>query len=151
MIIRNYERKDLKEIIDIEKLSFYDPWSPAMFSALYSIDPGGFYIAERDYQVIAYAIVLSEPHIVGTEIRTRAHLINLAVHPDFRKQGIGRVLVEKLQKDMKDSKKDKMLLEVRRSNSDALEFYSKLLFKRVGMIKGFYLDEDAIVMSRDIM
>jgi ribosomal-protein-alanine N-acetyltransferase len=151
IIIRRYERKDLREIITIEKHSFTTPWSPEMFSALHSINPKGFYIVKRDSQVIAYAIVLNEPHIAGTEIRKIAHLINLAVHPDFRKQGIGRHLVEKVQKDMRDSSIDKMLLEVRRSNTDALEFYSKLLFKRVGMIEGFYLDEDAIVMSKDIM
>jgi ribosomal-protein-alanine N-acetyltransferase len=105
---------------------------------------------EKNSRIIGYAIVLIEPYFTGSLPNKRAHLINLAVHPDFRKKGLGTDLVEKIIKDMKSAKAHSIYLEVRKSNEAALEFYSKLLFQRIGLIKGFYLNEDAVVMSKKI-
>ena len=148
--IRRYKRKDLNEVLRIESLSFLDPWSETMFEALFEINPKGLYVIEKNSKIIGYAIVLVEPYFAGSLPNKRAHLINLAVHPDFHKKGIGSNLVEKIIKDMKSAKAHSIYLEVRKSNKAALKFYSNLLFQRIGLIKRFYLNEDAVVMSKKI-
>jgi ribosomal-protein-alanine N-acetyltransferase len=148
--IRRYKSKDLFEVLEIEGLSFSDPWSKTMFDVLFEINPKGLYVIEKNSRILGYAIVLLEPHFAGSVPERRAHLINLAVHPDFRKKGIGSNLVGKITKDMKSEKVHSIYLEVRKSNKAALKFYSNLLFQRIGLIKRFYLDEDAIVMSKTI-
>jgi ribosomal-protein-alanine N-acetyltransferase len=121
-----------------------------MFLALHKINPKGFYVVRFHEQIVAYAIVLLEPYIDGTALRKRGHLINLAVAPEFRKQNIATFLIGRIHDDLRRQKANMILLEVRRSNKIALSFYSKLMFKRIGSIKGFYRYEDAIVMSKDI-
>lgn len=148
--IRGYQRYDLKEILKIEEASFTYPWAPKMFGALFQISPEGFYIAEKKGMLAAYAILLLEPHYASTNMKLRAHLINFAVHPENRRQGIGTSLLQHIQEDVKKHNAEEIVLEVRRSNHIAQEFYSKLMFKRVGLISGFYGDEDAIVMQLEI-
>jgi ribosomal-protein-alanine N-acetyltransferase len=150
MKIRRFERSNLGDIVKIESASFSDPWSQKMFLALHEINPRGFYVAKLDDRIIAYAIILLEPYIDKTSLRRRGHLINLAVAPQHRKQGIASTLIARVQKDLKKNKANLILLEVRRSNKAAMDFYSKLMFKRIGSVKGFYKDEDAIVMSKEL-
>jgi ribosomal-protein-alanine N-acetyltransferase len=150
MKIKRFERSNLGDIIGIESASFSDPWSQKMFLALHEINPKGFYVVKVDGRVIAYAIILIEPYIDRISLKRRGHLINLAVSPEHRRQGIGSTLISRLQRDLKKNKANLILLEVRKSNKAALDFYSRLMFKRIGSIRGFYKDEDAIVMSKDI-
>jgi ribosomal-protein-alanine N-acetyltransferase len=147
---RGYKRHDLKEILKIEAFSFSAPWAPKMFGALFQINPQGFYIAEKNGKLVGYAILLLESHIISNKLKLRAHLINLAVHPEKRRKGIGSSLLQYIQNDVAKHNVEDIFLEVRRSNSVAQEFYSKLLFKRVGLIEGFYVDEDAVVMQKDL-
>jgi ribosomal-protein-alanine N-acetyltransferase len=149
-VIRQYEEKDLKDVLKIENVSFSDPWSKTMFESLAQLNPKGLYVIEKNSRVIGYAIILVEPYFVGVLPNKRAHLINLAIHPDFRNRGFGSKLVETIITDMKKARTHSVFLEVRKSNSEALEFYSSLLFQRIGLIKRFYLNEDAIVMSKTI-
>ena len=148
--IKRFEKNDINEIVKIESSSFSDPWSPNMFMALHQLNPKGFYVAKIQNRIIAYAIVLLEPYIDDVSLRRRGHLINLAVAPEFRRQGIGSTMIGRIQKDLKKNKAKQILLEVRQSNSTALAFYSKLMFKRIGKIKDFYKDDDAIVMSKEL-
>jgi ribosomal-protein-alanine N-acetyltransferase len=150
MKIKRFERSNLGDIVKIESASFSDPWSQKMFLALHEINPKGFYVAKLDDRIIAYAIILLEPYIDKISLKRRGHLINLAVAPQHRKQGIASTLIARVQKDLKKNKANLILLEVRRSNKAAVDFYSKLMFKRIGSIKGFYKDEDAIVMSKEL-
>lgn len=148
--IRSYKKYDLKEILKIEAASFSTPWSPKMFGALFQISPQGFYIAEKNGTLVAYAILLLEPHIGPTKLKVRGHLINFAVHPENRRKGVGTSLLQYIQQDVKKHNAEDIFLEVRRSNVIAQEFYYKLMFKRVGLISGFYVDEDAIIMQKDL-
>lgn len=150
-VIRHFKKMDLNGVMNIESISFSDPWSITMFEALFEINPKGFYVIENDSKIIGFAVVLVEPCFAGILPHKRAHLINLAVHPDFHRNGIGTDLVERIERDMRSENAHSIYLEVRRSNKAALKFYSNLLFKRIGLIKGFYQNEDAIVMSKTIL
>jgi ribosomal-protein-alanine N-acetyltransferase len=80
----------------------------------------------------------------------RAHLMNLAVHPEFRSGKIGSSLLDTMLSNLKRRAQTRIYLEVRASNTRAIAFYEKAGFKKTGIIKNFYGDEDAITMERKI-
>jgi ribosomal-protein-alanine N-acetyltransferase len=129
--IRMFQEDDLKDIMRIEKDSFANPWSEKMFAALHRINPDGFFVAQDKGAVAGYAVVIIEPIFFRSVFRMRAHLLNLAVDKKCRRQGIATSMINNII-------------------HTAQEFYSFLRFARVGMIKDFYEDGDAIVMSKKI-
>ena len=148
--IRLSRKEDLKEVRRIELLSFSDPWTRQMFEALFQIAQTGFYIASIKSRIMGFAIVLIEPYFAKSAPNKRAHMINLAVHPKYRRKRYGTDLVNEITKDVEKQHGESIYLEVRKSNEEALSFYSNLDFLRIGSIKDFYNDEDAIVMSKKI-
>lgn len=148
--IRHYERRDLDDVLAIEKLSFTYPWSPSMFEALHQINPSGFYVILINENMVGYAIFLTEQSLRHWSRKKTAHLLNLAVHPQFRNQGMGKSLVERIVSNLKDIKVKEIYLEVRAANTKAQTFYTGLGFTQIGLIKGFYGDEDAIVMVKNL-
>ncbi len=126
--------KDVHAVFEIEKACFALPKSEAVFKS----DQHKYWIAKQKNEVLGY---------IGVEdISEEKHIINMAVQPDFRRQGIGKKLVEKIL-----NKKDVFFLEVRASNFIAQELYGKYEFKGVGLRKSYYQDnnEDAIIMKRE--
>ncbi len=148
--IRYFNKNDLGGIMGIERQSFTNPWSQNMFEALFQINPEGFYVAFIDDVLVGYAIVLTEISWRHWSRNRTAHLMNLAVHPKFRNQGIGKRLIDRVISDIKRTEAEEIYLEVRASNTNALAFYKKLGFDRTGVIERFYGDEDAIVMAKKI-
>ena len=148
--LRYFNKNDLGGIMSIERVSFTNPWSQNMFEALFQINPDGFYVAVIDDVLVGYAIVLTEKSWRHWSRNRTAHLMNLAVHPGFRNQGIGKHLIDRIILDIKRIEAEEIYLEVRASNTKALAFYMKLGFNRIGLIERFYGDEDAIVMAKKI-
>ena len=148
--IRFFEIKDLNEVMDIERQSFKNPWSPNMFEALHQITPKGFYVAVIDEAIVGYAIFLTEQSWRHWSRKRTAHLLNLAVHPHFQNKGIGKHLVNKIISHIKRTEIEEIYLEVRISNTGALAFYKKFGFSGIGLINSFYGDEDAIVMAKRV-
>lgn len=148
--IRCFNKNDLGGIMRIERQSFTNPWSQNMFEALFQINPDGFYVALKDDVLVGYAIVLTEISWRHWSRNRTAHLMNLAVHPGFRNQGIGKHLIDRIISDVKRTEAEDIYLEVRASNASALAFYTKLGFNRIGLIERFYGDEDAIVMAKKL-
>ena len=148
--IRPFNKNDINYVLSIERRCFDGPWSPNMFEALYQLYPDGFYVAELDEYIVGYVIALFEHGSrFSSKIKT-AHVLNLAVHPQFRNQGIARSLIDTVISNMIRAGAVEIYLEVRASNETAIAFYTKLDFKRMGLIKSFYGNEDAIVMAKDI-
>jgi ribosomal-protein-alanine N-acetyltransferase len=79
-----------------------------------------------------------------------AHIMNLAVAPDFRRQGIGEALLMELLRRTMEAGADLAYLEVRPSNRRAIALYRKLGFTEAGRRARYYRDtgEDAILMTR---
>jgi ribosomal-protein-alanine N-acetyltransferase len=137
-------------VLKIEKMSFTNPWSPSMFEALHQINPSGFYVILIKDGIIGYGILLTEQSLRHWSRKKTAHLLNLAVHPQFRLQGMGKSLMRRIVSDLKDIMVRKIYLEVRAKNTQAQSFYINLNFTKTGLISGFYGDEDAIVMVKKI-
>jgi ribosomal-protein-alanine N-acetyltransferase len=77
-----------------------------------------------------------------------AHVTNIAVHPDYRQRKIGEMIVQEMIKTAKENGINGMTLEVRVSNTAAINLYKKLGFVDYGIRKGYYADtgEDALIM-----
>ncbi len=94
-------------------------------------------------------------HVVGFVgfwiMADEAHITSIAVREDYRRQGIGELLMVSVIEMAKELKARIVTLEVRMSNTGAQQLYSRYGFTRVGVRKGYYTDnrEDAIVMSTD--
>jgi [ribosomal protein S18]-alanine N-acetyltransferase len=94
------------------------------------------------------------PMLIGVgclwAILEEAHIIMLAIHPSFQRQGLGQALLWALLKSAHDRQLERSTLEVRDSNLAAVSLYKKFGFKEAGRRKRYYEDtgEDALVMWR---
>jgi [ribosomal protein S18]-alanine N-acetyltransferase len=137
------ERVD--EVLEIERLSFTDPWSREMFRSELEVG-GGTYarMALRGGTLAGY--------LLAVLIEDEAHLGNLAVHPSERRTGVGQKLLDDLLQTARTSGIERITLEVRRSNEGARKFYTCNDFIDVAMRKNYYRNphEDAMVMLRSL-
>ena len=135
---------DVSEVVEIERMSFTAPWSEAAFLGeilkLYSLTK----VAALRGKIIGYICV---EHIMD-----EGHILNLAVHPDFRRHGIGKKLLEEVMDELKKNDCRSLYLEVRVSNPGARKFYERSGFRVVGIRRNYYASpiEDADLMMRGL-
>lgn len=141
MKIERVEPEDIQRVLEIEKLSFKDPWSRFAFeSELLNID-SIFLKAMIDDDMVGYIIV--------RKLVDEYHILNVAVTPEERKQGVAQALLDHVVKNLSSGKL--LLLEVRKSNKAAIALYHKNGFSVLHTRKTYYSDgEDAIVMTKKI-
>ena len=136
--------EDVDDILVVENLCFPVPWSKESFIRELSNKSLTRYIcAKTGDRAIAYAGMW--------KIFDEGHITNIAVHPEYRKKGIGGKVVFSLLKISRGEKIKKMTLEVRKSNIAAQKLYFKYGFEIKGIRKGYYSDngEDAIIMWKE--
>lgn len=140
-IIRPITPADIDAVWDIEKMCFSVPWSRQSFVLEVEKNRCARYVvAEHSGTVVGYGgmwLIVDE-----------AHITNIAVHPFFRRKGIGEAILKALMTEAHRMGIDRMTLEVRASNIAAQSLYKKLGFVEVGVRKGYYSDnnDDAIIM-----
>lgn len=138
--IRLMKPEDVSEAVEIEKLSFSTPWSELSFyKEIYN--PRSLCLVAETEEGVAGYICLSR-------IFDECHILNLAVHPLKRRQGIGsRLIREALNSDFISTCRY-IYLEVRASNIPARRLYEKFGFRMVGIRRAYYVNpvEDAIIM-----
>jgi ribosomal-protein-alanine N-acetyltransferase len=139
--IRWMIRRDMPEVLAIEGQSFEFPWSEDDFLRQLRQRNCIGMVADCDDQVVGFMIY--ELH------KTRLHVLNFAVAPNYRRQGVGRQMVSKLTGKLSQQRRSRLLLEVRETNLDAQLFFRSLNFRAVSVLRGFYEDtpEDAYVMQ----
>lgn len=141
--IRDATGRDLPRIIEIERLAFPSPWTLASF--------------ERELTLPFSRIILALPAggtapIAGFLCRwliaDECHILNIAVHPDSRRLGIGSVLLSEAISEAKSMGAGVVTLEVRRSNLPARQLYRKFEFEERRLRRHYYgPGEDAIIME----
>ena len=129
---------DLPSVISIERRSFPTPWSLAMF-VLELSKPSGICLAAEDSDGMVGYLVCARYDDVW-------HLMNVAVHPERRRRGIATELIERLFEEAGPGAR--FTLEVRVSNSSAIEMYRRFGFRSAGRRRRYYHDngEDALIM-----
>ncbi|MGH7323165.1 MAG: ribosomal protein S18-alanine N-acetyltransferase, partial [Candidatus Rokuibacteriota bacterium] len=131
-----------EEVLSIERASFTMPWSRGAF--LYEIEQNRVarcYVVRDDGRLVGYICVW--------EVADEIHVTNIAVRPDARRRGIGRMLLGTVLDDARKRALRLVVLEVRPSNVEALALYESFGFQVVGRRRGYYYDtgEDALVME----
>lgn len=136
--------KDIKGVFDISTSSFSIPWSIESINGELN-NPLAKYIVARD-EINDLVVGFVGIWIVVGE----GNITNIAVHPDYRGNGIGDKLLSSLINLCYDLNCSLINLEVRESNYKAQNLYKKFGFNIDGIRKGYYEDnkENAILMSK---
>ena len=137
---RRMETTDLDEVMAIERASFSRPWSPGFFLQELQVPCARSLLAVLGGKIVGY--------IVYWLLADSVDIHNLAVHPDYRRRGVGRFLLQAVIDEAKGRRSGKVTLEVRKSNEAAQRLYHSLGFVARGVRKGYYSDdgEDALAM-----
>ena len=136
--IENMKAEHINEVENIEKICFAHAWTRADLEAQLTLDTSHFVVATVDEKVVGY---------MGLQIFSgEGYVTNVAVLPEYRRQGIAKMLIEKqLQNEMSF-----ITLEVRESNLPAIKLYESCGFENVGIRPKFYSNptENAIIMTK---
>ena len=135
------DESHLSQVARIEIQCFSTPWSENALREELTNSFARFYVALCDGQVAGY---MGAHNVVG-----EVYITNVAVSPQFRRQGIAEALIKNLMDVTLSEGAEFLTLEVRKSNADAIGLYSKMGFETVGERKGFYENprEDALLMT----
>lgn len=142
--IRRMAEADLEIISSIERDVFTDPWSLNAFKTDLNNDMALPMVAEFENKIVGYSNI----YIVAG----KAQIANFAVAPGFRNRGVGRLLMNEIVDRAEEKKCRVIFLEVRESNTPALELYKSYGFNAAGQRKDYYSkpEENAIIMVKEI-
>ena len=130
-------------IAEIERLCFNDPWSERSIAS------------ELNNRLSLWLVALEGDRVAGyvgsQSVLGETDMMNIAVHPDYRRQGIAEALVVSLVEALKEKGNHSLMLEVRISNEPARKLYEKLGFTQVGLRKNYYRNprEDACILRKE--
>jgi ribosomal-protein-alanine N-acetyltransferase len=139
--IRWMIRRDMPEVLRAEQESFEYAWTEEDFlKCLRQRNCIGM-VAELGDKVVGFMIY--ELH------KSKLHVLNFAVHPEFRRTGVGRQMVAKLIGKLSSHRRTRITLAVRETNLGAQLFFKMLEFRAVKVMRGYYEDsgEDAFLMQ----
>jgi len=139
--IRWMIRRDMAEVLDIERGSFEFPWFEEDFIRCLRQRNCIGMVAEHGERVVGFMIY--ELH------KTRLHILNFAVAPEFRRRGVGRQMIDKLLGKLSSQRRVRITLEVRETNLPAQLFFKAAGFRAVTVLRAYYEDspEDAYLMQ----
>ena len=118
------------QVAELEKLCFADPWSEKSIASELGNIWSYWIVALDGERVVGY--IGSQSSADETDV------MNVAVHPDYRRRGIAESLIESLIRELKNRGSHALMLEVRDSNAPAIVLYEKLGFQQVGLRKNYY-------------
>jgi len=144
------EPLDVAELLELERLCFSHPWTARHFVDSMSDPPRRRVIVVRRAQgrepppVVAYAVV----RLAAGELQ----IDNVAVHPDWRRHGLGRWMMDLVLERGRRQGAEEAILEVRRGNRAARQLYESLGFRLLDTRRDYYQDpvEDALVMRKQL-
>ena len=142
--IRKAVLNDCSEMAELERLCFSDPWSENLFSLSVDNDRYSFFCLFEDEKLIGYGGIIT--------VLDESDITNIAVHPDFRRRGYGKMLLKALCDEAKNQKSTLLHLEVRAGNVGAQLLYKSFGFENDGIRRNYYKNprEDAVLMTLKI-
>ena len=143
MIITTMGEQHVAQVAALEKLCFSDPWSEKSVASELTNQLSLWLVAVENDTVVGY---------VGSQtVMGETDMMNVAVHPDFRKRGIATALIVGLVEELRKQGSHCLTLEVRASNAPAISVYSALEFREVGRRRNYYRNprEDALILRKE--
>lgn len=143
--VRAMTEADLEHVLKVERLSYEFPWTFGIFRDCLRV---GYhcYVCESAAGLIGHGVM----SIAAGE----SHLLNICVHPEWQRRGLGRQLVEFLLEVARKREVKTVLLEVRVSNAAAYRLYASLGFNEVGTRHHYYPGrdgrEDAMILALEL-
>jgi ribosomal-protein-alanine N-acetyltransferase len=143
--LRKLELRDLNAIEEIERVSYPTPWSRSMFAGELA-KPSSLSLGAFDVETGALV-----GYLVISRYVDAWHVMNVAVAPEHRRQGIAKALLDRLFEVTASDERRGYTLEVRVSNEGAIRLYEEMGFVARGVRRGYYTDnrEDALIMWKD--
>jgi len=142
MALRPMTEADLDRVVELEEMTFPEPWTRDCFR-LDLVLPGMMcLVAVEEDDVTGYLVVWQDKG---------AHVANIAVDPARRRRGIGRRLMKAAEAFGRSRRERRVWLEVRERNLGAQQFYLDLGFRPAGRRQGYYSNgEDALLLAKPI-
>ena len=143
MTITHMTENHVPQIAELEKICFCDPWSENSIAS------------ELGNRLSCWLVALEENTVVGyvgsQTVLGETDMMNIAVHPEYRKKGIAKTLIESLIDELSKKGSHSLMLEVRASNAPAKNLYEKLGFSMAGVRKNYYRNpkEDALILRKE--
>lgn len=137
--------KNIGRVFELEKLCFDDPWTYKMFESELTNNISEYIVGidEENDEVVSYGGVWL--------MYDFGDITNIAVHPGYRREGIGKKTLSLLIDICRDNNIERACLEVRDKNEAAIALYENFGFSRDGIRKRYYKNkDDAILMSLKI-
>ena len=144
LAIRAATLGDLDVLLAVEVRSYLDPWTPESFRGELEEPTSQTWIAFVGAEAVG--------HITWRTVPDGLELLNVAVTPERRQEGIGRALMARILSSARDSAAPTIFLDVRASNSAALALYRAHGFRETGRRPAYYKvgREDAVLMRLDL-
>jgi ribosomal-protein-alanine N-acetyltransferase len=135
---------ELDAVMAIERSSFAYPWSPRFFLQELQVPCARSILGEINERIVGYVLFWLLPNEIDVH--------NLAVHSEFRRRGIGRLLLQQVVIEARCRSSNRVTLEVRQSNVSAQKLYESLGFTTTAVRRGYYSDngEDALAMALEV-
>lgn len=145
--LRRMEEKDLDAVLEIEKMSYPNPWHLSSFKGEIDNKP-----ISNPYVIVFKPLEKVIGYIIYWHIRNEVQISNIAIAPDYRQMGVGEVALRRVLFEMRRKGAEFVFLEVRPSNLGARSLYEKLGFSMLGLRRGYYRNpsEDAIIMGKSL-
>ncbi len=143
MKIETMKSHHVAQIADLEKICFSDPWSENSIAS------------ELQNKLSLWLVALEGENVAGyigsQTVLGETDMMNVAVHPDFRRKGMGEKLVNALVENLRQQGSRCLTLEVRASNLPAIALYEKQGFQEIGRRKNYYRNprEDALILRKE--
>ena len=136
---------DVPQIAALERLCFSDPWSEGSVAGELENELSLWLVAEEDGTVRGY--------IGSQSVPPDCDILNLAVAPDARRQGLGQRLLQALLDALHRRGIERVFLEVRPTNVPARALYAALGFEEIGRRKEYYVNpvEDALILRKELL
>ncbi len=143
IIYEQMNASHVSQIAALEKQCFSDPWSERSVASELDNPLSLWLVAREGDRVVGY---IGSQSVLG-----EADMMNLAVSPEVRREGIARTLVTKLIQALSEKNVHALTLEVRASNAPAIALYDLLGFRQVGNRRGYYEKpkEDARIFRKE--
>ena len=135
--------EDAFQVAELEKMCFSTPWSEKSIASELENDLALWLVAVENETVVGY---------VGSQtVCGETDMMNVAVHPNWRRKGIAEQLIHRLITELKKMESTCLSLEVRASNAPAIALYQKLDFRVAGRRPNYYRNpkEDALILRKE--